>query len=722
MERFFDQLTQTQVTLQNFFELSPDLLCVLGNEGSFQYSNSIWNSQLGWTVRDLQQRSWFDLIHPDDRQESRDRFLELLQSPNHPQTCLLENRLQEKTGHYSWFLWKLSFTGENRIYAIARDITDRKQSEVLLYQRIQREQALNRVIQTIRNSLDLNTIFSRAVYEIGQLLQFDRVAIVEYSSVRQVWLTVADFRRTLGLSSILGLEISDQNHPFSEQLQNFQIVQIDHSDCWQNLNDEPFDQLYPGAWLIVPLQVGDRLWGCLSLNKLEQPVIWQNEEIELALAVADQLAIAIQQSELYTQVQEFSADLEEQVRQRTSQLQLARDSEETLKRIIDRVRESLDEEKILQTAVQELGKGLGVNSCNVALYDLERGTTIICFEYNPPLLPLKGRVAKLDDYSEIYSQLLQGECFQFCNLQPNPLRGWTAILVCPIGDDQKILGDLWLINDSDYAYKEWEIRLVQQVANQCAIALRQSRLYQAAQLQVQELERLNHLKDDFLSTVSHELKTPMTNIKMSTKMLEIALRRQGSLADEENSFNRYLQILKAECQRETDLICKLLDLSRVESGKGSLDIKTINLKTWIPEIIKPFLERAQNQQQTLHHYIPSNLSLRTDENYLSSILRELLNNACKYTPAGEMITVSARGMREGVQIIVSNSGIEISQIECDRIFDKFYRIPNNDPWKYGGTGLGLALVKKQIEQLKGSIKATSQAKQTTFTIQLPWAI
>jgi signal transduction histidine kinase len=106
--------------------------------------------------------------------------------------------------------------------------------------------------------------------------------------------------------------------------------------------------------------------------------------------------------------------------------------------------------------------------------------------------------------------------------------------------------------------------LVKQVCNQCAIAIRQARLYEAAQIQVQELDRLNRLKDDFLSTVSHELRTPMSNIKMATYMLGISLSKLGAL-EKDQSTQRYFKILNDECQRETLLIDNLLDLSRLDA-------------------------------------------------------------------------------------------------------------------------------------------------------------
>jgi signal transduction histidine kinase len=130
-----------------------------------------------------------------------------------------------------------------------------------------------------------------------------------------------------------------------------------------------------------------------------------------------------------------------------------------------------------------------------------------------------------------------------------------------------------------------------------------------------------------------------------------------------------------------------------------------------------------NQQQRFNLHIAANLPLCvTDLNYLERILSELLNNACKYTPPHETITLAVQtlskldgrtGWIEGhhaqprLQISVQNTGVEIAPSECDRIFEKFYRIPNNDPWKHGGTGLGLALVQKLVEAIGGTISVWS---------------
>jgi signal transduction histidine kinase len=136
-------------------------------------------------------------------------------------------------------------------------------------------------------------------------------------------------------------------------------------------------------------------------------------------------------------------------------------------------------------------------------------------------------------------------------------------------------------------------------------------------------------------------------------------------------------------------------------------------------VAEPFIERVRQQNQTLTLDIQDLPEIETDLSYLERILSELLNNACKYTPPQERITVSAHVEDEMFSLRVSNSGVEIAPAERDRVFDKFYRIPNSDPWKHGGTGLGLALVKKLAEHLGGSIRVESANQLTHFIVTLP---
>jgi PAS domain S-box-containing protein len=426
------------------------------------------------------------------------------------------------------------------------------------------------------------------------------------------------------------------------------------------------------------------------------------------------------------QLTQLNTELDCLVQQRTSQLQQALKFEAMLKRISDKVRDSLDESQILQTAVEELGQLLEVSCCDATIYNAEQTQATICYEYTTTLRSAKGLVVEMADFQEHYSQLVQGHYFQFCNL--GEYRETSAILTCPIFDDKgEVLGDLCLFKPQDTSFNELEIRLVQQVANQCAIAIRQARLYQATQAQVKELQNLNHLKDDFLNTVSHELRTPITSIKMAIHLLARTLNHDPSLfAQTSNSdaqrskIERYLQILHNECERESNLINDVLDLQRLEAGRQSLMPTAIQLQDWLIQLVKPFQERTKNRQQRLLLDINSELpSLMCDPDSLGRVMAELLNNACKYTPPGEEIAVTALVEGAMIQLSVRNTGVEIPGSELSRIFDKFYRIPKADPWKQGGTGLGLALVEKLVAHMGGTIQVKSASGQTCFTVAFP---
>lgn len=613
------------------------------------------------------------------------------------------------------------------------DISDRKQTEAALRQQIERERLTTGLTQRIRQSLDLNTIFSTAVSAIGASLQLAYVDIAQYLPEEQHWLHVACYSQNPDLlPSCVGCCIPDANNPIATQLKQLEIVVLTNQVI-TNSAHPILSQVSVGECLLVPLQARSRtidessstVWGRLMLYK-HQSSTWQLSEIELARAIADQLAIAIQQSELYQQVQQLNTNLEHQVQERTVELQRALEFESLLKRVTDKVRDSLDERHILQTAVQELAIGLEVSACHAAWYDLEQGTVNVGYEYlRAESRSVRGMQVNLDQLPEVHDQILQRQYVQFCSItQPlwaaYDLNDPLATLGCPLMDDQGVFGSLWLFKSQQDAFNDLEIRLVQQVANQCAIAIRQARLYQAAQVQIEELERLNRLKDDFLSTVSHELRTPISNIRLATQMLEIVFNQLGLLDGTSRQTARYFQILREECQREIYLINDLLDLARLDANGVPVALTVIDLKPWLSSITASFVERAHNQQQQLQVKVSDNLpSLVTDLSSLERIVSELLNNACKYTPVGETITVSATATLELIQISISNSGVEIAANERDRIFDKFYRIPNSDPWKHGGTGLGLTLVKKLVERLGASISVDSPPNQTVFTVTFP---
>lgn len=608
-----------------------------------------------------------------------------------------------------------------------QEIAERQRAESVWRQQTEWERLMEAMQVRIRKCLNLEDILNTTVAEVRQFLACDRVVIyrvqpsgagaVLAESVNAAW------------PSLLGMEIDTslfrERIAIYRQGNNRVVHDIQQVESPTAIN-EFLHQLQVKASLTVPISHENQFWGLIAAHECSGARYWQPWEIELLSSVATQVSIAIQQSELYQEIRRVSADLEQQVRERTAQLQQALNFEAMLKRIIDNVRDSLDESQILQTVVQELTPVLSIYGCDSSLYDANHLTATIYYEYAPNWPSFRGRVLQMKEFAEGYAQLVGGDYFQFCELSPS-LRGPFTILACPIFDDKGILGDLWLFKPREEAFNDLEIRLVQQVASQCAIAIRQARLYQTSLAQVEELEKLDRLKDDFLSTVSHELRTPIANMKMAIQMLGIALNKDKPLfaelskpQAEQSKVARYFQILHKECDRESRLIDDLLDLQRIHDVQTLL-LTSIHLQDWLPSLAEPFQQRARNNQQTLHLDIDSKLPpLICDSTAVQRIVAELLENACKYTPQGECITVIARGVEGRLELRVANSGVEIPASERNRIFEKFYRIPSSDPSKQGGTGLGLALVQKLLFSLKGTIQVESGSNTTCFTVSLPF--
>ncbi|MGF1460932.1 MAG: GAF domain-containing protein [Leptolyngbyaceae cyanobacterium] len=612
---------------------------------------------------------------------------------------------------------------------ILRDITHRVEAEQTLQRESRRERLLGAIAKHLLQSMRPADLLERSMEEVQRFLEADRVLFYSLRPDHVGVIAEAVVAEQCSLKEIL----LDHACLQGQGLDNYRRgeIQVVEDVVNANLPAEQKSHLQSfnvQSHISIPVIQGDTLLGLICVHDCTHPRPWLPWEIESLRDVAIQVGRAIAQADLYSEVRDLNTQLETQVEQRTRQLRQALDFEATLKRIADRVRDSLDESQILQTAVEELTGVLGARGSNTALYDLEQGTSTIYYEYNESLPPYQGRVAQMEAFPEVYHQLLAGQYFQFCSKEPNPVRGHVAMFACPIRDDRGVLGDLWLINEKDYGFEDQEIRLVQQVANQCAIAIRQARLYQASQAQVKELERLNQLKDDFLSTVSHELRTPVTSMRVALQLLGVTLNQEFQLNEEllkpktsQNRIARYYTVLKEECEREISLINDLLDLQRLDGGNHPITPQDINLKSWLAGIAHGFDERAQSRDQSIGIDLPETLpAIISDQASLERVFAELLNNACKYTPPGETILVSASMQPDqNILVTVANSGIEIPPTELARIFDKFYRVPSSDPWKQGGTGLGLALVQKLLVHIGGDIEVTSRDNMTAFKITLP---
>ncbi len=574
----------------------------------------------------------------------------------------------------------------------------------------------------IRQSLDLESILKQTVAEVRQFLQTDRVLIYRFEPDLSGVIAVESVRKPA--QSVYGHKIEDPCFA-DKHLERYKQGRV------HIINDVSTAELTPcygevlknfgvRANLVVPIVASEELWGLLIAHHCDSPRQWQASEVELLKQLATQVGIAVQQAELYDRVKSLNSYLEQKVKQRTAKLQNSIKFETLTRKVTQKIRDSLDEPQILQTVTQEIGQILNIERCKIELYNGDRHHAEVVCEYTTTLPNCQGSIRQVADFPELDQQLLQKESLQFVEISElNPLNTQATRLVCPIFDDRGILGNLWLLRPKEQFFQSSEIMLVEQVANQCAIAIRQARLYQQSQIQVKELARLNFLKDDFLKTISHELRTPMSSIQLASETLEALLEKE--MGDHRSAtFTKVLNIFRSACHRQNQLVNDLLTLCYIDAEKELMTMQWIDLSVCLPQIVAPFKERINNQQQALIIDLESHLPrFKSDISTIKRTLAELLNNACKYTPSGETITVTASSTNNGIKLSVCNTGIEIPPLEQQRVFDKFYRIPNRDPWKFGGTGIGLALVKNLIQLLNGTIYLNSQPGKTIFTIELP---
>jgi diguanylate cyclase (GGDEF)-like protein/PAS domain S-box-containing protein len=245
------------------------------------------------------------LIHPDDRRrwqvtvdqaivDKQGYVIEFRALRPNGRTCVVEARGEVELDEKGDIV---------RLFGTVQDITKRRYLEDALRSQVQKEKALNCLLQVIRQSLDLDTIFQATVVEIGQLTSAQRVEIVKYNADRGYWRNVADYRCSTDLPSALGMEFADEGNSVAAQLKRLEVVRIeDASKIPDSVNADLATQ-FAGSWLLVPLHNDSHLWGALGLVKATNTQ-WQDSDVELLQTVASQLAIAIYQVTLYRQVQQ----------------------------------------------------------------------------------------------------------------------------------------------------------------------------------------------------------------------------------------------------------------------------------------------------------------------------------------------------------------------------------------------------------------------------------
>ncbi len=231
--------------------------------------------------------------------------------------------------------------------------------------------------------------------------------------------------------------------------------------------------------------------------------------------------------------------------------------------------------------------------------------------------------------------------------------------------------------------------------------------------QNKRLRELDRMKSEFLSTAAHELRTPLTSI---LGFSEILLKKKLN----EERRNRFLKIINEESAGLAGLINDLLDVSRIESGRG---FRIKKAPTDVKDIILENIDLFKSQ--TDKHTFEVNLSpdlpkIELDKSKIDQVMENLISNALKFSPEGGEVNITLKKADRLVKISVSDTGMGIPKKDLPHIFEKFYRAENASMQAIGGTGLGLGIVKYIIESHGGKISVESEVgKGSTFSFTLP---
>ena len=283
-----------------------------------------------------------------------------------------------------------------------------------------------------------------------------------------------------------------------------------------------------------------------------------------------------------------------------------------------------------------------------------------------------------------------------------------AVRIAPLSHEGRVIGTLTIIEDVTE-------RVAREAELQAQIEER-SRLLSSEKLARNEAERANRLKDEFLATISHELRNPLNAILGWAHMM-----RLGKL----NAANteRAIETIYRNAKSQTQLVADLLDVSRIISGKLRLDVRTVDLISIVTaavDSIRPAADAKSIRLQTMLD--PAAGPISGDADRLQQIVWNLLTNAVKFTPKGGRIQVKVQRINSHVEVLVIDSGIGINKEFLPHVFDRFRQADASTTRIYGGLGLGLSIVHQLVDLHSGTVNVQSEGegKGATFKITLPF--
>ncbi|MDQ2652312.1 MAG: ATP-binding protein [Chloroflexota bacterium] len=310
-------------------------------------------------------------------------------------------------------------------------------------------------------------------------------------------------------------------------------------------------------------------------------------------------------------------------------------------------------------------------------------------------------------YPEVTDEMLVAAARDARTLALARSLGFTSAMIVPLIVQDATIGAITFVaTDSGRHYTPADLNMAQELASRAALAIENSRLYGASQ-------RAVTLRDDFIAAASHELRTPVTSLKVYT---EVMLRQATKRGDDTAA--RSLQAMNTQIDRLNSLIVDLLDVARIESGALELRQEAFDFRQLVDEIVDVMQDTLTRHRLAVSG--SATLPVVGDRERLGQVLTNLLSNAVKYSPQANHVLVRLAGDTDHVILEVEDFGIGIAHEHLPHLFDRFYRVSTPDEKTFPGLGMGLYIVQEIVHRHGGDLQVESTAgRGSCFRVTLP---
>ncbi|WP_028049755.1 ATP-binding protein [Cellulomonas sp. URHD0024] len=290
------------------------------------------------------------------------------------------------------------------------------------------------------------------------------------------------------------------------------------------------------------------------------------------------------------------------------------------------------------------------------------------------------------------------------------------VLVVPIADRSAILGTVTLVEPEGHAaWQRFEIQFAERLTADLGRALARARLVEQEQELVSRLQELDATRTEFISNISHELRSPLTSIRGYTELL--IDEDAGPVTPQQRTM---LGTMERNIERLQAMIENLLTMSRIELGAEAAELQAVDLGAIVAHTRSTFEPAADKAGLTLTYEVRRPLTVDGDQQALDRLVINLVSNAIKFTPRGGTVAVSLDSTDTEAVLVVEDTGIGIPATDQDKVFGRFYRSANARGRAIAGTGIGLAIVASMVEQHLGTVSlASEEGRGTRVTVRLP---